>query len=254
MYKMFLDEYKINVSYKVYWSIFHSKFNIKFGLSRRDTCSICDSLRLKEAAAENENLKSTTAAERELHLRKAQAFYDLNKSWTVKAQSGQAMVICFDFMQNLPLPHIRDNLAFRCRQLWHYVFGVHNLADDKASMYGYTENIAKKGQNEVTSMLFHYFTRVLDITSPDLIIFSDGCPGQNKNYKMIHFLYILVHCFKLFENITYIFFLCEVIRFFQTIRTFLLSLNAKILKPLMSLKTGITLLKLFVINQNLQSS
>nr|CAI5840936.1 unnamed protein product [Callosobruchus analis] len=115
------------------------------------------------------------------------------------------MVIRFDFMQNPPLPHIRHNLTFRCRQLWYYAFGVHNLADDKASMYVYTENIAKKCQNEVTSMLFQYFARVLDITSPDLIIFSDGCPGQNKNYVMIHFLYILVHCFKLFESITYIF-------------------------------------------------
>nr|CAI5840937.1 unnamed protein product [Callosobruchus analis] len=61
MYRMFLDEYKINVSYKAYWSIFHSKFNIKFGLPRRDTCSICDSLRLKEAA-ENEILKRKGAS------------------------------------------------------------------------------------------------------------------------------------------------------------------------------------------------
>lgn len=205
MYKMFLEEYRLHVSYKVYWSIFHGKFNIKFGLPRTDTCSICDSLRQKEAAEENEDLKRSLTTEKEIHLRKAAAFYDLKKSWTAKAKDGQAMVVCFDFMQNLPLPHIRDNLAFRCRQLWYYVFGIHNLADNRASMYVYTEDIAKKGQNEVTSMLFDYFARVLDITSPNLVIFSDGCPGQNKNYVMVHFLYILVHCLKLFESVTYIF-------------------------------------------------
>nr|CAI5850886.1 unnamed protein product [Callosobruchus analis] len=118
------------MSYKVSWSIFHSKFNIKFGLPRTDTCSICDSLRLKEAAAENENLKSSTAAERELHLRKAQAFYDLKKPWTVKAKSDGYL---FRFHAK-PSPHIRDNLAFRWHQLWYYAFGVHDLADDKASM------------------------------------------------------------------------------------------------------------------------
>lgn len=115
------------------------------------------------------------------------------------------MVICFDYMQNLPLPHIRDNLAFRCRQLWYYVFGVHNLKDNSASMYVYNESIAKKGQNEVTSLLFHYLTKVIDVTSRDLVVLSDGCPGQNKNYVMMHFMYILVHCLNLFDSITYIF-------------------------------------------------
>lgn len=134
MYRLFLEDYKIQVSYKVYWSIFHSKFNIKFGLPRTDTCTICDSFIQKLSAAENdEKIKATLKAQKELHLRKAKAFYDLKKKWKAKAKAGEAMVVCFDYMQNLPLPHIRDNLAFRCRQLWYYVFGIHNLADDQCT-------------------------------------------------------------------------------------------------------------------------
>ncbi|CAH1958008.1 unnamed protein product [Acanthoscelides obtectus] len=174
-------------------------------MPRTDTCSTCDSLIQKIAAAENDESRAPLLAEKELHLRKAKAFYDLKKKWQEKARNGEAMVVCFDFMQNLPLPHIRDNLAFRCRQLWYYVFGVHNLKDDSATMYTYDETIAKKGQNEVTSLLFHYFTQVPDITSRNLVLISDGCPGQNKNYVMMHFMYLLVHCLKLFDNITYIF-------------------------------------------------
>lgn len=205
MYKMFLEEYKINVSYKVYWSIFHNKFNIKFGLPRTDTCTVCDSLQQKVDAADNDDLKHPLTIEKKLHLRKAEAFYNLKRVWKAKAKKGEAMVVCFDFMQNLPLPHVRDNLTFRCRQLWYYVFGIHSLADDSASMFTYHEGIAKKGQNEVTSMLFYYLTRSVIITSRHLVLFSDGCPGQNKNYVMIHFLYMLVHCLKLFDDITYIF-------------------------------------------------
>lgn len=103
-------------------------------------------------------------------------------------------------MQNLLLPHVRDNLAFRCRQLWYYVFGVHNLSDDNVSRYYvYDETVAKKGQNEVTSLLFHYMTKIIDITSWNLVFLSDGCPGQNKNYVMMHFMYMLVHCLKIFR-------------------------------------------------------
>nr|CAH7736187.1 unnamed protein product [Callosobruchus chinensis] len=73
MYKSFLEEYHVNISYKAYWSVFHKKFNIKFGLPRTDTCSTCDSLIQKIAAAESDQLKTSLNAEKELHLRKAQA-------------------------------------------------------------------------------------------------------------------------------------------------------------------------------------
>ncbi|KAF2894339.1 hypothetical protein ILUMI_11836, partial [Ignelater luminosus] len=38
-----------------------------------------------------------------------------------------------------------------------------------------------------------------------LVLFSDGCPGQNKNYVMVRFLYFLVHGWKLFKEIFYYF-------------------------------------------------
>jgi hypothetical protein len=76
--------------------------------------------------------------------------------WKAKAKSGEATVILFDFMQNLPLPHIRNNAVFFAYQLWYYVFGIHNLANDDATMYIYNDSVARKGQNEVTSFLLHF--------------------------------------------------------------------------------------------------
>lgn len=53
MYKMFLEKYRINVSYKIYWTVFTSLFNIKFGLPRSDTCTVCDRLLSKLNSSTN---------------------------------------------------------------------------------------------------------------------------------------------------------------------------------------------------------
>lgn len=205
MYRLFLEKYRINASYKVYWSIFTTKFNIKFGLPRTDTCTMCDMLRQKIEANEDEAEGKKLATQKELHLRKAEAFYSLKRKWKQEARTNKATVISFDFMQNLPLPHIRTNTVFYARQLWYFVFGVHDLSDDSASMYVYNEGIGKKGQNDVTSHLFHYLRHRDLATTETLVIFSDSCAGQNKNYTMVRFLYFVVHVLKLFKSVTHIF-------------------------------------------------
>lgn len=204
MHKLFIEEYRIYVSYKVYWNIFKLKFNIKFGLPSTDTCNFCDTTAQKILSAENNEDKVRLGVEKKIHLSKAEAFHNLKRNARLKAKHGKAMVISFDYMQNLPLPHIRNNAVFFCRQLWYYVFGIHNMGDDSVSMYTYDETTAKKGANDVTSLLFHFFVNN-DITSRDLILISDGCPGQNKNYVMVHFLYCMVHVLNMFDTIKYIF-------------------------------------------------
>lgn len=107
-------------------------------------------------------------------------------------------------MQNLPLPHIRTGDVFFARQLWMYVFGIHDIGRNKVCMNLYLKSEGKKGQCDVTSLLLKYFNEH-SITSEHLIIFSDGCPGQNKNYLMVIFLYILVHVVCLFKSVKYVF-------------------------------------------------
>lgn len=86
-------------------------------------------------------------------------------------------------MQNLPVPHLKTNAIFYARQLWHCVIGVHDLAtSSKASMYTYHETIGKKGQNDVTSLLLDYLKNIKDDLKEEIILISDGCPGQNKNF------------------------------------------------------------------------
>lgn len=112
---------------------------------------------------------------------------------------GQLTCISFDYMQNLPLPHIKTSDVFYARQLWYILFGIHDLGNDRAYMNVYDEMVGGKGQKNVTSMLLKYFNDV-GAHSETCVIFNDGCAGQNKNYTMVRFLFYLVVCLKLFKK------------------------------------------------------
>lgn len=204
MHAMFLESFRINIPYKTYWKVFKQYFNIKFGFPRSDTCADCDKFAqsINRLDLEPEE-KVSIEREKELHLRKAEAFFDLKRKYKQKAKAGEIMCISFDFMQNLPLPHIPSNPVFYCRQLWYYVFGIHDLGTDEATMYTYLEGEGRKGSNDVTSMILHYLKN--NIHNRNIVIFSDGCPGQNKNYVMVHFLYTLVHVLKIADSVEYVF-------------------------------------------------
>ncbi|KAF2890228.1 hypothetical protein ILUMI_15945, partial [Ignelater luminosus] len=130
---------------------------------------------------------TTLTAEKELHLRKADAFFDLKRRYKAKAEAGEIECLTLDFMQNLPLPYNPSNLAFYARQLWYYVFGIHNLGSKEATIYTYHEGIAKKESNDVTSMLLQYIINH-EIASRRLVLISDD-----------------FHVLKLFDSILYIF-------------------------------------------------
>ncbi|KAF2893281.1 hypothetical protein ILUMI_12890 [Ignelater luminosus] len=49
------------------------------------------------------NLSATLTAKRKLHLRKADAFFDLKRRYKANAKAGEIECLTFDFMQNLPI-------------------------------------------------------------------------------------------------------------------------------------------------------
>lgn len=200
-----MEELRINITYtyRIYYTVFKTNFNIKFGFPRSDTCSICDELNLKIKCA-TDTAKAELISQKTLHLHKAKKFRELKNAYKQKAQRGECMVISFDYMQNLPLSHIQTGDVFYSRQMWYYVFGIHDLANDAVSMYSYTEMTAKKGASDVTSLLLHYLNN-RKITSDHLVLLRDGCGGQNKNHVMVYIQYFLVHVLKMFKTVTHLF-------------------------------------------------
>ncbi|GFO15411.1 voltage-dependent calcium channel unc-36 [Plakobranchus ocellatus] len=105
----------------------------------------------------------------------------------------------------MPCPNKSTNDIYYRRQLSFHSFNVHALATDCVHIYGYDETVARKGADEVTSMLAHYFANFVPDSVRTLKLFCDSCCGQNINYTMIRFLYYFVHCLNRFDLVKVIF-------------------------------------------------
>ena len=171
LFELFKEKYpKSRVNYNKYREIFNKNFNIGFGYPRKDTCSECDRYTVLQQAekAETEKGNDSTAnndaenradvdcntksidigkiaQERELHLRKAERFYDIKKSARQKAaKDNEFEAVTADFQKNLPLLNISTNDVYYKRQLSFFSFNIHILGSKKSIFYTYDESIAKK--------------------------------------------------------------------------------------------------------------
>lgn len=131
--------------------------------------------------------------QKELHLRKAQAFYDDLKAKTALAKTDATVdVICFDYQQNLPFPVLTTGQIFYARQIWVFNQCFHSCSDNKSVNYMFDETVAKRGCIETVSFLHHFIEKYVDKNVTTLYIFTDNCGGQNKNAALVHFLMTLV--------------------------------------------------------------
>lgn len=204
-------------SYESFRNIFETKFNISFGYSRKDTCGTCDSLKA-EIATLTEKLKNTTPTsaplvhseiekelnkkqlEKNLHLRKAEKFYKVKRNYRKRSMKTDTLeAISMDFQKNLPTPNITTNDAYYRRQLNFITFNVHILSSGQSIFYIYDESVAKKGADDVCSMLFNFIYKILPSQVRQLIIFCDSCAGQNKNITVFRFFHYLVTEKKCFD-------------------------------------------------------
>ena len=96
--------------------------------------------------------------------------------------SEDIAAISFDFEQNFPLPHIPTGEVFYLRQVWLYVFGVHDCGKNSATMYCWPENVAHKGSNEVVSCLDSFLCTGSLNGVKRLNLFSDS----TLSYALVH--------------------------------------------------------------------
>lgn len=191
MYEMFQTDHpelRDKVKYSFYYSYFKENFNLSFGRPQVDVCSQCENFKSKlRDPCLSDNVKRSVAAEQIVHKRRAKKFYIKQKEM-INNTDEDTVVLCFDFMQNLPLPNIPVQEVFYMRQLWLNVFCIHDMKTNKAKIYIYHEGEAKKSPEEVCSMLLHYLKTEVPSGTKHLVLFSDGPSGQNKNHCILRFL------------------------------------------------------------------
>lgn len=98
------------------------------------------------------------------------------------------------------MPNITTNDVYYKRQLTCISFNIHVLAPNDAVFYVYNETVAKKGADDVCSMLSNY-VESLDAAVSSLHVFCDSCAGQNKNWTVIRFCHYLVNVVKRFTEV-----------------------------------------------------
>jgi hypothetical protein len=191
MHKLFKAEHPgIKCEYSTYYTFYKENYNYRFGRPQKDVCGNCEELNTKlKSNTLNDNAKRAAAAEKMIHVRRAEKFYSALKEITKKCEDEtDTYGICVDYMQNLPLPHIPVQEIFYYRQLWVNCFCVYDLKTKKSTTYLYHEGIAKKGGNEVSSFIHHYMKNHIPESAKEIHVFSDGCTGQNRNHTVLRFL------------------------------------------------------------------
>lgn len=196
MYKLFLEQNHQQVSYALYYSVFKYDFNLGFGHPATDICSTCVSLKSKIRNLDQTQWdKAQHAAEYLMHRRRARAFYDLLN------QQENSVTVCFDIMENLVLPKSPIGQTYYSRQLYLYVMGIvwhhgkgSRQSEEEVSLYVWCEWENRKDSNMVASAVHDFVTRRMAeplTRHPNLRLFSDACPGQNRNSTMIGMLFSL---------------------------------------------------------------
>ena len=187
------------------------------GYPRTETCCWCDEqkakiteLDRKIAATKSDDIKvqlekdvGKLKTEKTLHLKKADWFYELKRRAKTEAKKSPTVeAIAIDFGKNLPTPNITSAEVYFRRQLSFHIFNVHILSTNASIMYTYDQTIAKKGSDDVASMLYHCFNTYLDPAVKKLSVFADSCGGQNKNHSIIQFFHYVTAELKRFDTVT----------------------------------------------------
>ena len=103
-----------------------------------------------------------------------------------------------DYAQNLALPSYnleQPGDTYYLTPLSVFCFGIVDQKLDKLTAYIYKESFAKKGGNNVSSLLMHYLEEKgwipkHNVSGPiyprkKLSVFMDNCSGQNKNHFVL---------------------------------------------------------------------
>lgn len=161
---------------------------------KMDMCSECDKMK--------QELKSRRAAQdietcqkqklNRVHLQKVKETHELVDMYR-QDQDPKVAVISMDLQQTLPLPQTSTNLQYYKRRLWTYTVDIHNMKSGRATMHLWDETCARPGSAEVASCLLHYIDREVDDGIDRLVIFSNSCGGQIKNWNIVATYMRLIH-------------------------------------------------------------
>lgn len=198
MWNLFKEKYPYTqVTLHYYRDIFNTKFNLRFGVPRSDTCDLCDSLFIKMKSTDDPHKLRELQIESQLHHARADSAYtSLGNDKKTGEINKDTICLCVDLEQVLYCPTLTHGNVFYQRQLSCYNLCVHDEGNNTAMMFLWDETKGKRGSSEIASCILafvtHNFTPLTNNKTRHLIIWSDRCTGQNNNWKMVALMQHLV--------------------------------------------------------------
>ena len=161
-------ENKVAVGYIYCFNLFQ-ELNIAIHKPKKDQCSYCNRYKDDEPAWHKKNIDQKRALHDKL---KEEAKTD-------------SSIFCFNFDLEAVLytPCGKVSTLFYKRKLSTYNFTMYDLSNGDGYCYMWDQIIAKRGSNEMASLLFHLLESKVK-KNPEIrnvVFFSDKCGGQNLN-------------------------------------------------------------------------
>ncbi|KAK3910785.1 Secretory carrier-associated membrane protein 3 [Frankliniella fusca] len=206
MYRLYqADETNPTVSLSTYTAQFKLS-GLKIHPPQTDGCDTCDTLEISIKGAASLDEKKSLEAEKERHLRRAEKAYDLKKQAKAAAKKDPtSMVIVADLQQCLPTPHLKCKRIYYSRQLYVLNYTVFDCSTGLTHCYMWSEVEGNRGSNEIATCLLKHILEVVPDGVKKLTLFSDCCPGQNRNSPMSMMMFVALQQHPTLQEIHHIF-------------------------------------------------
>jgi hypothetical protein len=182
LYLEFCEEKKAKPVCKTTYKETLIKLNIGFHVPRKDQCW-CHEF---ESLPSSE--KEARQVEYEIHIKRKKATNDEKESDAKKAASDPTyMSANFDLEAVLYCPLKYAKPVFYKRKLASYNFTVYTVGAKEGFCFFWDETTGNRGSIEVASCLSKYIARI-EPPITELSLFSDCCPGQNRNSIVVAML------------------------------------------------------------------
>ncbi|XP_072399152.1 uncharacterized protein [Diabrotica undecimpunctata] len=167
----------------LYRQIFVEEFNLCFKKPYNDTCTTCDKFSLLLKSVTDENERAQLESEKLQHQHLAEFAYEEKKKDRLACKLNPNLVVfSFGLQKCLPTPYLKSSISFYKRKLWTLNLTIFETqgTTNSAKCYLWNETIAQRGGQEIASCLYTYLNSIPSHINK-IIMYSDCCPGQNRN-------------------------------------------------------------------------
>jgi hypothetical protein len=198
---------KPKLAHSTYYLHF-TKYNLRFGAARVDTCETCDGFINKVKAFANQECHECLKTKRQhaehtiradkgykhqqFHIEEARITFPIGFDFdAVKdfRQISGCEFQCQDAGGNFRTPRGTQGECFYLRILSTYTYSIYSAAHNQHSLYFWNETIGEKGVNNVISAEYDHHMKQ-GSGAQHLRVWFDACAGQCANWTLVMF-----HCY-----------------------------------------------------------